>query len=207
MGDVSVVQRSAKPHGCDEFFKSQLHVRAVSCCDSVDIILDSGSDVTLIPMHMSGIGTKAPPCPGTYLRDAQGKEIATNDVRDVNFAFETIDGETVTVKERAFFSDKVDCPLISFGKLLKSGWGIESSAVAGPPILSHQSGAKVELAFRNNSLVIAGSVRMVVRTISVDVPRSWFNLPRGWYSMSGFQICSSSGTHFIDATQNYSCIS
>ena len=62
----------------------------------------------------------------TYLRDAQGKEITTSDVRDVSFAFETLDGETVTIQERAFFSDRVECPLISFGKLLKTGWGIES---------------------------------------------------------------------------------
>ena len=49
--------------------------------------------------------------------------------------------------------------------------------MSGPPLLSHRNGAKVELAFRNNSLVLAGDVRMVqdVRTISVDVPRSWFN--------------------------------
>ena len=187
--------------GCE----NHLTVRAVTSCKHVDIILDSGSDVTLIPMHMSGIGTKSQVCPGTYLRDAQGKEITTSDVRDVSFAFETLDGETVTIKERAFFSDRVECPLISFGKLLKTGWGIESSNMSGPPTLSHKSGAKVELAFRNNSLVLAGDVRLIqdVRVISVDVPRTWFNLPKGWYSLNGFQICSSSATHFIDATAKY----
>ena len=57
---------------------------------------------------------------------------------------------------------------------------------------------KLKLAFRNNSLVLAGDVRMVqdVRTISVDVPRSWFNLPEGWYAFDGFQVCSSSAVHF-----------
>ena len=108
---------------------------------------------------MAGIGTKAQACPGTYLRDAQGKEIATSDIRDVSFAFETLDGDQVTIKERAFFSDRVDNPLISFGKLLKTGWSIESSDMSGPPLLSHKNGAKVELAFRNNSLVLAGDVR------------------------------------------------
>ena len=99
---------------------------------------------------MAGIGTKAQACPGTYLRDAQGKEIATSDIRDVSFAFETLDGDQVTIKERAFFSDRVDSPLISFGKLLKTGWSIESSDMSGPPLLSHRNGAKVELAFRNS---------------------------------------------------------
>ena len=189
--------------GCNSL-GSQSNVRAVSC-KHVDIILDSGSDVTLIPMHMAGIGTRAQACPGTYLRDAQGKEIATSDIRDVSFEFETLDGDQVTIKERAFFSDRVDNPLISFGKLLKTGWSIESSNMSGPPLLSHRNGAKVELAFRNNSLVLAGSVRMVqdVRTISVDVPRPWFNLPQGWYAFDGFQVCSSNAVHFIDATKRY----
>ena len=77
--------------------------------------------------------------------------------------------------------------------------------MSGPPTLSHKNGAKVELAFRNNSLVLAGDVRLIqdVRVISVDVPRTWFNLPKGWYSLNGFQICSSSATHFIDATAKY----
>ena len=79
----------------------------------VDIILDSGSDVTLIPTCVSGIGIQAQPIPGTYLRDAQGKEIITSDVRDVKFEFETVNGETVTIKDRAFFSDRIDNPLIS----------------------------------------------------------------------------------------------
>ena len=127
--------------------ESSLSVRAVSACEQVDIILNSGSDVTLIPMSMSQVGCQAPQTSETYLRDAQGKRIATPDVRDVNFSFSTVDGEVVTLKERAFFSDRVECPLISFGKLLKSGWGIESPG-DGPPVLSHVNGARVELAFR-----------------------------------------------------------
>ena len=126
-------------------------------------------------------------------------------MRDVKFEFETVNGETVTIKDRAFFSDRIDNPLISVGKLLKTGWSIEGSNMSGPPMLSHKSGAKVELAFRNNSLVLAGDVRMIqdVRAISVDVPRSWFNLARGWYSFDNFQICSSSASHYIDATREY----
>jgi len=37
------------------------------------------------------------------LRDAQGKEIVTSDVRDVSF--ETLDGEQLLDCDRAFFSD------------------------------------------------------------------------------------------------------
>ena len=107
------------------------------------------------------------------------------------------------MKERAFFSDSIDSPLISYGKLLKAGWSIESSGFDGPPILSHHSGTRVELAFRNNSLVISGDVRMVhaVRAINVDIPRSWQNLKKGWFETDDFQLCSSSATHFVDVTR------
>ena len=125
-------------------------------------------------------------------------------MRDVSFAFSTVDGEVVNIKERAFFSDRVECPLISFGKLLKSGWGIESSG-DGPPVLSHLNGARVELAFRNNSLVIAGDVRLVqsVRAISVDIPKPWQDLKRGWYEYNGHPMCSSAGNKFVDVTTDY----
>ena len=189
---------------CCSDFQMSCNVRAVSACSHVDIILDSGSDVTLIPMFMSDVGCQAPQTSETYLRDAQGKRIATSDVRDVSFAFSTVDGEVVNIKERAFFSDRVECPLISFGKLLKSGWGIESPG-DGPPVLSHLNGARVELAFRNNSLVIAGDVRLVqsVRAISVDIPKPWQDLKRGWHEYNGHPMCSSAGNKFVDVTTDY----
>ena len=194
----------SKTVDCCSDFQMSCNVRAVSACSHVDIILDSGSDVTLIPMFMSDVGCQAPQTSETYLRDAQGKRIATSDVRDVSFSFSTVDGEVVNIKERAFFSDRVECPLISFGKLLKSGWGIESSG-DGPPVLSHLNGARVELAFRNNSLVIAGDVRLVqsVRAISVDIPKPWQDLKRGWYEYNGHPMCSSAGNKFVDVTTDY----
>ena len=180
--DVQLWSLSKTVDCCNDDFQMSCNVRAVSACSHVDIILDSGSDVTLTPMFMSDVGCQAPQTSETYFRDAQGKRIATSDVRDVSFAFSTVDGEVVTIKERAFFSDRVECPLISFGKLLKSGWGIESTG-DGPPVLSHLNGARVELAFRNNSLVIAGDLRLVqsrsVRAISVDIPKPWQDFKRG----------------------------
>ena len=201
--DVQLWNLSEAVNCCSDFQMS-CNVRAVSACSHVDIILDSGSDVTLIPMFMSDVGCQVPQTSETYLRDAQGKRIATSDVRDVSFAFSTVDGEVVNIKERAFFSDRVECPLISFGKLLKSGWGIESSG-DGPPVLSHLNGARVELAFRNNSLVIAGDVRLVqsVRAISVDIPKPWQNFKCGWYEYNGHPMCSSAGNKFVDVTTDF----
>ena len=203
-GERTFMQTCSKRANSDPCLQCNLSVRAVSASNDMDIILDSGSDVTLIPMGMAGLGIQAPPQPETYLRDAQGKHIATHDVRDVKFSFSATDGSVVNVKERAFFSDCVESPLISLGKLLKSGWGIETNC-SGSPMLSHPSGARVELAFRNNSLVIPGTVRLVqhVRKISVDIPRSWQSLSKGWYETDRLQICSSDGRRYVDATLEF----
>jgi hypothetical protein len=184
---------------------SDLHVRAVAASSHSDIVLDSGSDVTLLPIAMAGIGSPATLTPVTFLRDAQGKQILTSDVRDVTFIFQTTDGQSLRVKEKAFFSDKVDVPLLSFGKLIRAGWGIKSSGTDSSPILAHSSGSCVELSFRNNSLVVSGDIRMVqsVRAVSVDVPRSWHDLRTGWYTVNDFPICSSNAAHFIDVTTDY----
>lgn len=109
------------------------------------------------------------------------------------------------VKEKAFFSDKVDVPLLSFGKMIKSGWGIQSTGLHSSPVLAHTTGACVELGFRNNSLVIEGDIRMIqnVRAVSVDIPRTWQNLQAGWYEIGETPLCSSSARHFVDVTTDY----
>ena len=203
-GDEVHLKPCGKRQKQDPSLVCNLMVRAISTCRSMDIILDSGSDVTLIPSHMASLGTQVKPQSETYLRDAQGQRISTHDVRDVNFVFHATDGSVVNVKERAFFSETIDTPLISLGKLVKAGWGIEVSS-NGSPMLAHPSGAQVELAFRNNSLTISGTVRVVqhVRKISVDIPRNWQNLSKGWYETERFQICSSGGARFVDPTSDY----
>ena len=77
-GDVIPVQCSGKRVKHDSSLDFNLRVRAVSTCQSLDIILDSGSDVTLIPLNLTGVGTQVKPQSETYLRDAQGKQIATH---------------------------------------------------------------------------------------------------------------------------------
>ena len=198
-----VCRASEDVHSCKA--SQECHVRVVATTSHSDIVLDSGSDVTLLPFSMSGLGTPSATCSETFLRDAQGKQITTTDVRDVTFVFQSTDGQMVRVKERAFFSEKVDVPLLSFGKLIKSGWGILSTGSNSPPVLSHSSGACVELGFRNNSLVVEGDIRMVqdVRAVSVDIPRTWQNLKAGWYTVGDFPVCSSGAQRFVDVTSDY----
>ena len=81
----------------------------------------------------------------------------------------------------------------------------------------HEQGAKVELYFKQNSLVVHGHIRMIeqvdhghagdsqaVRTIEVDVPGSWSDLKVGTYDTpQGFPLYMSHGRHFVDASKDF----
>lgn len=178
---------------------SFLHDSSQSC----DIILDSGSDATVLPTSLIHAGVAASG-PGAQLLDAQGKAIGVSDVRDIVFQFQTEDGSLVQVKDRALFSNAVSHPIISYGKLLRNGWGIQPGN-DGSSFLTHHSGHRVAVGLRQNSLVLQGHVRVVstVRAIEVDIPRSWQSLRNGWYDLpDGTPICSSPADTFIDPAQN-----
>ncbi len=88
-------------------------------------------------------------------------------------------------RNEAHVSGRVDTPLISHGKLLRQGWGIVPEP-GGKSFLAHTSGAKVEVSFKQNSLLVSGTVRMISEAVSVingDAPRNWRNLKNGWYSI------------------------
>ena len=183
---------------CNDAFENfALDVRAVrSCCD---IILDSGSDATVIPIGMVSAGVPSAN-QSSYLRDAQGAKIDTEGVRDISIVLTAVDGNEIVLQDKAHASSRVDMPLISYGKLLRHGWGIVPED--GRSFLVHSSGAKVELNFRQNPLLVSGVVRMIaesVRVIDVDVPKAWHDLKNGWYkTKDGFPLCSSHARHFVD---------
>ena len=190
-GDIGAVERSCA-------------VRAIS--ETYDIVLDSGSDATVLPAFMlsSGMGTPSP-VQASELRDAQGNSIGVSEVRDILFELTTQGGKCVRIKDRAHFSDVVENPIISYGKLLRRGWGILPSEDGR--FLVHSSGHQIPVQFRNNSLTINGVVRMVrdeVRTIQVDVPKSWRALRAGWYDLpNGFPACVSQAQNYVDASQTF----
>ena len=64
------------------------------------------------------------------LRDDRGK---TYGHRDVDIELTTEDGRLVVLRERVTFSDMVTQPILSFGRLLKSGWAIRVGAHVKAP--------------------------------------------------------------------------
>ena len=134
-----------KPSGCiSNQSCSFLDVRAVK--STCDIILDAGSDATVIPVSMISAGNAAQD-QTSYLRDAQGARIETEGVRDVSIVLTTVDVVEITIRDKAHVSSRVDCPLISYGKLLRHGWGIVPEG--SKSFLVHASGAKVDISFKH----------------------------------------------------------
>ena len=164
-----------------ETFDLQCNVCAVS--EGCEIVLDSGSDATVIPLSMAGAGSESM-SQHSCLRDAQGTKIDVAGVRDISVVLHAVDGRCITFKDRGHVSSKVEQPLLSFGKLLRHGWSIVAGDGDNGPMLGHECGAKIPINFRNHSVTVHGQVRMVedatVRVISVDIPKSWQRLKNGW---------------------------
>ena len=156
--------------------KPNLHVRALTY-QVHDIVVDNGSDATVLPVALVHAGVS---CWGqaSELRDAHGNAVHVDHVRDTCFDVTTTDGSCIAIKDRANFSAAVDKPLISFRKLLNRGWGIMPSQDGD--FLVHKSGHKVHLGFKQNSIMMQGSVPVEeVRRLAVDIPSSWQNLGVG----------------------------
>ena len=106
----------------DEEPEPEDHVRAVRVqpVEFEQVILDSGADVTVVPMTHSAVGDPGPQT--TLIRDAQGNAIPMASQRR-NVIFEVVgDGG-----QRLFFRDKVVVarvkqPLLSLGKLVRDKW-------------------------------------------------------------------------------------
>ena len=69
-------------------------------------------------------------------------------------------GSLLVLKDKGHLSASVSQPLVSYRRLLKRGWVI--TLVDGAPKLLHmKTGSSVRISFRNDSLVITGSIRRV----------------------------------------------
>ena len=180
----------------------ELSVRGISM-DEVEIILDSGSDATVLPLvyAKSGHGVAS----DAKLRDAQGGHIQTFGCREIQFELESDDGSLLVLKDKGHVSASVEQPLISYGRLLKRGWVI--TLVDGAPKLMHlKTGSSVPVSFRRDSLVITGSIRRVehVRHLPVSIPQTWRNIGSSWSTTAkGFPIRSSPSTTYVDPTSHY----
>ena len=124
-----------KPSGCiSDCSSSIFDVRAVK--SSCDIILDSGSDATVIPISMISAGNLSQD-QTSYLRDAQSARIATEGVRDVSIVLTTVDGVELIIRDKAHVdfgmamsSDSTVQPVIPAASASGSGSAMTDSSGA-----------------------------------------------------------------------------
>ena len=87
------------------------------------------------------------------LVDAQGTEIPIEATRDMEIVLRDVTGRVIVLRETVAVSDVVSQPILSFGRMLENGWGIDGNQ----QMLVHTSaGASIPLELQNKSMVIQG---------------------------------------------------
>ena len=133
------------------------HVRGVidelsdETCEFCDVILDSGADTSVLPLHFSDVGQQCA-SPSTTFVDAQGCPLAVSTTRVATLQF-----GNVAFKEKFIVAD-VTMPLIALGHIIKSGWSLIQGD-AGPCLVKGNNTIPVH--YRNNSLCARGAISMV----------------------------------------------
>lgn len=89
--------------------------------------------------HSSELLERAP-----RLQDAQGERVPIKGYKNGSFVFTAEAGRTVLIREKAHFAEKISQPIISYGKLMESGWGIDGCDHA----LVLEQGEKEKSAYR-----------------------------------------------------------
>ena len=173
--------------------------------EEVTIILDSGSDATVLPLAYSNVGVDAGR--GAQLWDAQGGQMPTYGCRELCVEFLGEGGEHVIIKDKGHLSAGVSQPLISYGRLLRRGWTIAIGEDNKPKLVHLKKGASIPIDFKNDSLTVKGWIRRVsyVRHVPADVPQVWTRSSSSWTTTGrGFPIKSSPGGKLVDPTGDFS---
>ena len=144
------------------FEQKPLHVHAVQyASQDIQVVVDSGSDASCLPLSWAGIGLEGGKDPNSY-RDAQGDAIKGSQTRTAVLQI----GET-KFKERWLLSS-VTQPLFSVGKLLKQGWNIIHDSQLVPHLTSPDGQVRVPMRYQHNSLHATGTICNV--TTCTDSP-------------------------------------
>ena len=118
-----------------------------SALRKVEIILDSGADVSSLPLWLRGEGIAAP-AQAAGVQDAQGKRTHIAGRRLLSLILFSSDGSPIKIKENVVVANVVD-PLIAIGKLLKDGWSIMN--ISNQLYLTDRS-SRIAVHYHRNSL-------------------------------------------------------
>ena len=193
---------------CSGIPKLVCAVHSINMCmheaESHEVILDSGADMSCLPLSYAGYGTSHA-SQGLALRDAQGESLAVSDLREVEFVLEADSGEPIVWREVCAIAP-VTQPLLCKGKLMRAGWWPQRKPRM---CLEHDSGIRVPMSFKGNSLCVKAAIYRVgeqsvnpelhVRFVQVTVDGSILDAPFGWQmSEQGDMFYRGRGSHFVD---------
>ena len=124
-----------------------------------------------------------------------------------NKALRDMSGRVILLRGTVAVSDRVSQPILSLGKMLENGWGIDGSQ----QMLVHTSaGAAIPLELQNKSMIVHGSIRVLtehcispgsfhVRAVQAEVDEGIVNGSVGWQLDSNG---SGIGRHYSDHHQD-----
>lgn len=191
-------------------YHASLHVRAIQDGAPVtEAILDSGSDMTVLPPLYQQIGVEEGDAP--VLRDAQGNVLKATKLRKVELLFTATTGETIKFKEMATIANNVRQPLLSAAKFLKNGWTPTRDKYGHLHLKHDRDGYAIPLRYSGNSLAMSVRIRRVdqeqaqgqdqqVREIC-QVPKAG---PDEWHFINGAPTCMTTTDRYVDARERFS---
>ena len=161
-------------------------IRGVTCEKGIAVILDSGADMSVLPLKFKDVGEKL--TQKSVLRDAQGNRMAGGNMRQAMVELTDEAGNKVCLRETFALSNVAE-PLLALGKIVRRGWRVEGRD--GEIHLSCGIFDKV-LTMRNNSLVTDAEIRMVsteeksptaIRTVTMTFERHMADVMEipGWH--------------------------
>ena len=127
-------------------------VRGIGKVALMEVVLDSGADMSVLPLSFKGIGA---PMKGrrSTLKDAQGNVMEGGSMRQAVIIMSDDVGNQILMKE-TFALASVSEPLLALGKLLKKGWRVNGQQLT-------YGAFNKRIRFRHNSLVTDVVIRKV----------------------------------------------
>jgi hypothetical protein len=169
------MEGGSSPPGMDK-----VNIRKVTVNEATPIILDSGADMSVLPLEYMNVGFAL--SKKSVLRDAQGNIMPGGALREALVELVDGAGNMVVIKETFALSNVAE-PLLALGKLLKKGW-----KVAGHDGEVYLSFGEFNMAVqsRHNSLVTQATIRAVTSAgavpVNVRTPGDAFDHEKGGQS-------------------------
>lgn len=150
----------------DWTFFDPAHVRPVSVWDDanqedvdremVEVILDSGADLSLAPVEYASYGTPCMQSKQNVVRDAQGNQIAVSGEVILTLDLLGPSGDAVEAREKSLLGP-VQQPILCLGKFFQNGWRLNQSATSR--LALSKEDVAIDVHYKQNSLKACAFIR------------------------------------------------